>query len=78
MHAPTRTGPRRATVEQRISILRARIEKLDERIGALMSQRVNEEEKLAAELRLLERITTPDATCIMPCGCAWGTLLCPH
>jgi hypothetical protein len=49
---PTKTGPRRATTEQRISILQERSRKLDDRIAKLMAQRADVEELLAHEYAL--------------------------
>lgn len=46
----------RATVQKRIERLNARMTSLDERIGRLMSQRVDVEEQLADEIKLAQRL----------------------
>ena len=47
MYSSRRYDPRTATIGQKIDHQKAKLAKLEERIGQLMTQRANEEEKLA-------------------------------
>jgi hypothetical protein len=51
MYVAKRFDPRTATIGQKIDRQKAKLAKLEERIGQLMTQRANEEEALADLIR---------------------------